>query len=317
VRSVVSDIKAPIAHGDPAQGFNPIVRSQNDYYPFGMQMPGRIYNSSSYRFGFGGHERDDEVAGSGNHYTTYFRPYDSRLGRWWSIDPKASSFAWSSPFVGFNNNPILFVDPMGDSSAVFGADGGFLGVEDDGLETWSGKMIDYDKDGNVFDKQTFGFNDFENDRDAILSGNMDVKLIEGSNIDNAMKFNGVNSKEAQESPWTYIERESRPLGDASIMSGKSKGLLDHYSTSPEVQSGALHVVIPRSGGKGTGYNDMDFGNFLWGQAGKQLGFSKITLKSAAHINNAVNGRTDNPGKDIPLLDSEGDQRAIGNGYDYK
>jgi hypothetical protein len=62
---------------------------------------------------------------------------------------------------------------------------------------------------------------------------------------------------------------------------------------------------------------MDFGNFLWGQAGKQLGFSKITLKSAAHINNAVNGRTDNPGKDIPLLDSEGDQRAIGNGYDYK
>jgi hypothetical protein len=37
-----------------------------DYFPYGMQMPGRSYNSTQYRYGFGGMEKDDEIAGSGN-----------------------------------------------------------------------------------------------------------------------------------------------------------------------------------------------------------------------------------------------------------
>jgi RHS repeat-associated protein len=118
VRSVVSDIKAPIAHGDPAQGFNPIVRSQNDYYPFGMQMPGRIYNSSSYRYGFNGQERDDEVKGSGNSYDFGARMYDPRIGRFFSTDRYESKFAFKSPYSYADNSPIANVDANGDSSVV-------------------------------------------------------------------------------------------------------------------------------------------------------------------------------------------------------
>jgi len=33
-----------------------------------------------YRYAFNGMEKDDEVKGSGNSYTTEFRQYDSRLG---------------------------------------------------------------------------------------------------------------------------------------------------------------------------------------------------------------------------------------------
>ncbi|WMJ74875.1 hypothetical protein RCC89_17155 [Cytophagaceae bacterium ABcell3] len=42
------------------------VQSLNDYYPFGMMMPGRNYSSQDYRYGFNGMEKDDEVKGSGN-----------------------------------------------------------------------------------------------------------------------------------------------------------------------------------------------------------------------------------------------------------
>ncbi len=88
-----------------------------DYYAFGMQMPGRNYTSASgYRYGFNGMEKDDEVKGNGNSYTTEFRQYDPRLGRWLSIDPEFKTFAWQSPYVAFDNNPILKTDPRGDAA---------------------------------------------------------------------------------------------------------------------------------------------------------------------------------------------------------
>ncbi|MBI2967017.1 MAG: hypothetical protein HYY40_04295 [Bacteroidetes bacterium] len=88
-----------------------IVSSYNSYYPFGMQQPGRTYNTGDYRFGFNGQEKTDEISGSGNHYTTTFWEYDSRTGRRWENDPVV--FPWQSPYAAFNNNPIYFIDPDG------------------------------------------------------------------------------------------------------------------------------------------------------------------------------------------------------------
>jgi hypothetical protein len=31
------------------------------FYPFGMQMPGRSYNSGNYRYGFNGKENDNDA----------------------------------------------------------------------------------------------------------------------------------------------------------------------------------------------------------------------------------------------------------------
>jgi RHS repeat-associated protein len=50
-------------------------------------MPGRTFNSSEYRYGFGGHEKDDEIKGEGNSLDFGARIYDPRLGRWLSVDP--------------------------------------------------------------------------------------------------------------------------------------------------------------------------------------------------------------------------------------
>ena len=89
------------------------VRSVQDYFPFGMQMPGRVYSSQSYSYGFNGVEKENEIAGiDGAHYFTQYRMLDVRTGgRWYSQDPIVKP--WESPYAGFSNNPILYVDPDG------------------------------------------------------------------------------------------------------------------------------------------------------------------------------------------------------------
>jgi len=52
-----------------------------------------------YDFGFNGQEMDDEIQGDGNSYDFGARTYDSRLGRWLSVDPQANSYPSYSPYV--------------------------------------------------------------------------------------------------------------------------------------------------------------------------------------------------------------------------
>ena len=75
-------------------------------------MPGRNKQSEEYRYGFNGMERDDEVSGGGNSYTTHYRQNDPRLGRWLSTDPKHHYS--QTPYCSMDNNPISFNDILGD-----------------------------------------------------------------------------------------------------------------------------------------------------------------------------------------------------------
>jgi hypothetical protein len=118
VLATVSDRK--IAHSSNSSAidyYTGDVISAQDYYPFGMIMPGRtIVNGSGYRYGAGGQEKVDEVSGSGNHYTALFWEMDPRLGRRWNRDPKPNLSV--SEYVIFANNPVWFIDILGDSSVV-------------------------------------------------------------------------------------------------------------------------------------------------------------------------------------------------------
>ncbi|MBU0488156.1 MAG: hypothetical protein KKD31_09425 [Bacteroidetes bacterium] len=87
-----------------------------DYYAGGSPQPGRSFNASDYRFGYQGSEKDDEITSvTGSHYTTYFRELDTRLLRWWSLDPKSSATPWESPYMTMGGNPVWWNDPWGDS----------------------------------------------------------------------------------------------------------------------------------------------------------------------------------------------------------
>jgi len=65
-------------------------------------------------FGFNGMEKTNEIYGEGNEYTTEFRQYDPRIGRWMSPDPAMSKYPSWSPYVFAFDNPIFFNDPRGD-----------------------------------------------------------------------------------------------------------------------------------------------------------------------------------------------------------
>ena len=83
------------------------LQNVTDYSPFGAALDGRTIEGDFYRRAFNGMEKDDELKGKGNSYTTEFRQYDPRLGKWLTIDPETRSFPWSSPYVSMSNNPIL------------------------------------------------------------------------------------------------------------------------------------------------------------------------------------------------------------------
>jgi hypothetical protein len=119
---VISDKKIGVSsNGTTIDYYNADVISAQDYYPFGMTMPGRKYSSSSsnYRYGHGGQEKTDEISGAGNHYTAEFWEYDPRLGRRWNIDPVVKPY--ESGYACFGNNPIWFIDHNGADTTISGS----------------------------------------------------------------------------------------------------------------------------------------------------------------------------------------------------
>jgi RHS repeat-associated protein len=110
VLATVSDKKFGTAvTGIPSQisYYSPDIKSVQDYYPFGMEMPGRSYNAT-YRYSFNG-KRDDKDAEYG--WQDYgMREYD-RLGvHFISPDPLAQKYPWYSPYQFAGNKPIVAAD---------------------------------------------------------------------------------------------------------------------------------------------------------------------------------------------------------------
>lgn len=91
--------------------FEAVIETSQDYYPFGMLMPGRKYNPAEYRFGYNGKEKDDEVTGTtGVAYDYGFRIYDSRISRFLSVDPLKKKFPMLSSYQYASNSPIQNID---------------------------------------------------------------------------------------------------------------------------------------------------------------------------------------------------------------
>ena len=107
--------------------YQPEVVSAQDYYPFGMQMPGRNYSiaNTNYRYGFNGKENDNEVKGEGNQQDYGMRIYDPRLGRFLSEDPITKKYPGLTPYQFASNSPIAGVDLDG-LEFYYAADGDLI-----------------------------------------------------------------------------------------------------------------------------------------------------------------------------------------------
>jgi RHS repeat-associated protein len=85
----------------------------DDYYPFGLQMPGRNQNASNAHDDskFTGYELEQQ--GDLGLYHAGARMYDPEIGRFMSQDPLADQYPGVSPYVYALNNPLIFIDPDG------------------------------------------------------------------------------------------------------------------------------------------------------------------------------------------------------------
>lgn len=81
-----------------------------DYYVFGQAMPGRN-GGSNYRYSFNGQENQNGLTEGDLDFG--MRIYDSRLGRWFSVDPYSSETpSWTPYRFGFDN-PVFWIDRDG------------------------------------------------------------------------------------------------------------------------------------------------------------------------------------------------------------
>jgi RHS repeat-associated protein len=94
-----------------------------DYYPFGMvAINSRATKTKKNEYLFNGYELLNQFLL--NIYQTEFRTFDPSIGRWHQLDPKLSER--ESPYVGFSDNPIKFIDPLGDTTEYYNIETGQL-----------------------------------------------------------------------------------------------------------------------------------------------------------------------------------------------
>lgn len=97
----------------------PTSNPDKNYYAFGQLLPGRHSGGSGYRYGFNSMEKDDEMYNvQGSSYDFGARMYNSRLGRWMSVDPQFKKQPGWSTYKGFLDNPIIFIDPDGETEYI-------------------------------------------------------------------------------------------------------------------------------------------------------------------------------------------------------
>ena len=106
IRALISDKKV---------NGNTNVVSAIDYLPFGMTA--RSYsNGTKSRYGYNGKEKENEISDSDYDYSA--RLYNSKLGKWFSVDPLFTEYASYSSYSACNNSPMFLVDPTGKGAEI-------------------------------------------------------------------------------------------------------------------------------------------------------------------------------------------------------
>ena len=90
------------------------VITTDDYYPFGLQMPGRSFNIAltGDLYKYNAKELDKEGGLDWQYYNPW-RYRDPVTTRWLVVDPLYADYPSLSPYVYVANNPIILIDPDG------------------------------------------------------------------------------------------------------------------------------------------------------------------------------------------------------------
>ncbi len=101
------------------------------FYPTLKVVKGGLYDHQksgvdSYRYGFQGQEKDDEIKGEGNSVNYKYRMHDPRIGRFFALDPLSAKYPYNSPYA-FSENRVVDGVELEGLEFVFTANGTYLG----------------------------------------------------------------------------------------------------------------------------------------------------------------------------------------------
>ena len=128
------------------------ILEENNYYPFGLKHKGynEIVNSNrseaAEKYKYNGKELNEDLGM--NVYEYGWRQYDPAIGRFQKIDRFAEKYNPISPYSYGANNPIKYVDVMGDSLRIANTD---ITKEylNSSVNNRNQQYINYDSNGNV------------------------------------------------------------------------------------------------------------------------------------------------------------------------
>jgi RHS repeat-associated protein len=252
VLSVISDIKLPVVDEGVIVSYTAVVVSATDYSAFGVALYGRTWSSDSYRYGFNGKEKDDELNQNGTSYTFEYRVHDSRLGRFLSIDPVAKSYPWNSTYCFAENRVIDGIDLEGLEWVSFG-------------DVW------HDLTGKTdIEKQTF-LDTYKNAHYGNLSVveiNAYWKPGEYWKVNN---FSAEGTEGSLPAGTQFVKYNS--LEDAK--KGKSSYISEAQATGVQVLGQAYNALFSTAGADGANTGGELGGKDGWDNGGKQLFFGTI------------------------------------------
>lgn len=182
-----------------------------------MLVPNRHQSTDSYRYGFQGQEKDDEIKGEGKSYDYGARMYDPRVGRWFASDPLEQHYNNISTYAYVANTPLTAKDP--DGKRIF-----FVAGAGNDAIGWNYTF----RWANIFAK-----NDLKDFYTLNISHDSKDKVSKGSQPTGDMLFSSQHRSDA----WAKV-----PKHDNTLQEGTSFSLVRVASIDKQIRNGVTAIV---------------------------------------------------------------------------
>ncbi len=223
------------------------VKERNDYYAFGAKHIRSDYPQSGNRYDYNG--KEDQTTGDLKFLDYGARMYDTRLGRWFNVDPLAEKLQHQSPYAYCNNDPVNYADPDGQ----FGIFGAIIGGVVGGIAEFGSQVISNLIQGNAaFYNLDWADIGISVGQGALIGGTAGIGLLASSGFEAAKasvdfkylgdgdwKLESIGGLVGKQKDWSQIGRDFG-AGLAGMGAGKLLSLGD-------VASGAVADMFVKNG----------------------------------------------------------------------